>query len=61
MSSILVLAVADSSVIKTLVDEINFKGEIVGVEIDKNVIEIANKYFHLEEIPNLEILVDDAF
>jgi spermidine synthase len=61
MSSILVLGVAGGSVIKTLVDEINFKGEISGVEIDKDVIAIANEYFHLDEIPNLEIIIDDAF
>lgn len=61
MGSILVLGVAGGSVIKTLVEEINFKGKITGVEIDKNVIDIANKYFHLDEIPNLEIVIDDAF
>jgi len=61
MEKILVLGVAGGSVIKTLVDEINFKGKITGVEIDKAVIEIANDYFHLNEIQNLEIIIDDAF
>ncbi len=60
MDSILVLGVAGGSVIRTLVDEINFKGKITGVEIDKSVIEIANTYFHLNDIPNLEIIIDDA-
>jgi spermidine synthase len=60
MENILVLGVAGGSVIRTLVDEINFKGEITGVEIDKAIIEIANTYFHLDEIPNLEIIIDDA-
>lgn len=58
---ILVLGVAGGSVIKTLVDEIKFKGQITGVEIDPNIIEIANEYFKLSEIPNLKIIVDDAF
>lgn len=60
MQSILVLGVAGGSVIRTLVDEIDFKGEITGVEIDKAIIEIANTYFKLDEIPNLEIIFDDA-
>lgn len=60
-NSILVLGVAGGSVIKTLVDEIQFKGKITGVEIDENIIEIANEYFGLKEIENLEIVIDDAF
>jgi spermidine synthase len=60
MQKILVLGVAGGSVIRTLVDEINFKGQITGVEIDKAIIEIANTYFKLNEIPNLEIIFDDA-
>ncbi|CAM3596373.1 hypothetical protein FLSA109164_06055 [Flavobacterium saliperosum] len=59
--NVLVLGVAGGSVIKTLVDEIKFKGQITGVELDANVIEIANNYFGLNEIPNLEIVIDDAF
>jgi spermidine synthase len=61
MSDILVLGVAGGSVIKTLVDEIDFKGKITGVEIDPKIIEIANQYFKLNEITNLEIVIDDAF
>ncbi|WP_339836886.1 fused MFS/spermidine synthase [uncultured Flavobacterium sp.] len=58
---ILVLGVAGGSVIKTLVDEIKFKGKITGVELDKNVLELANHYFKLNEIENLELVNDDAF
>ncbi|CAN1539181.1 speE, spermidine synthase [Flavobacteriaceae bacterium] len=61
MNSILVLGVAGGSVIKTLVDEIHFKGKITGVDIDRDIIKIANDYFHLNEIQNLEIIIDDAF
>ena len=60
MNSILVLGVAGGSVIRTLVDEIHFKGKITGVDIDQAIIEIANSYFRLNEIPNLEIIIDDA-
>lgn len=60
MENILVLGVAGGSVIKILVNEIGFKGKITGVEIDKTVIDLANDYFYLNEIPNLEIVIDDA-
>ncbi|TDE03294.1 spermidine synthase [Flavobacterium sandaracinum] len=61
MKHILVLGVAGGSVIKTLVDEIKYKGKITGVEIDPEIIKIANTYFKLDEVKNLEIVIDDAF
>jgi spermidine synthase len=61
MREILVLGVAGGSVIKTLTGEIGCNGKITGVEIDAEVIEIANRYFKLDRIPNLEIVIDDAF
>lgn len=60
-NSVLVLGVAGGSVIKTLVDEVKFTGKITGVEIDKDVVEIANSFFKLDQIENLNIVVDDAF
>jgi spermidine synthase len=59
--NVLLLGVAGGSVIKTLVEEIKFKGKITGVEIDPAMIEVANTYFNLNEIPNLNIVIDDAF
>ena len=59
--NVLVLGVAGGSVIKTLVDEIKFRGKITGVEIDPRTIELANTYFGLHQIPNLTIYIDDAF
>lgn len=61
MDHILVLGVAGGSVIKTLVDEIQFKGKITGVEIDPDIIAIANEYFNLNAISNLELIIGDAF
>ena len=61
MNQILVLGVAGGSVIKTLVDEIKYKGKITGVEIDPEIITIANTYFKLDKIENLEIVIDDGF
>jgi spermidine synthase len=60
-NNVLLLGVAGGSVIKTLVEEIKFKGKITGVEIDPAMIEVANTYFKLNEIPNLNIVIDDAF
>lgn len=61
MKHVLVLGVAGGSVIKTLANEIKFEGKITGVEIDSSVITLANDYFQLNEIPNLQIVIDDAF
>ena len=61
MDHILLLGVAGGSVIKTLVDEIEYKGKITGVEIDPEMIQIANQYFNLNKIKQLEVIIDDAF
>lgn len=61
MDHILLLGVAGGSVIKTLVDEVAYKGRITGVEIDSDIIQIANQYFNLDQIKQLEIIIDDAF
>ncbi|KDN56302.1 spermidine synthase [Flavobacterium seoulense] len=61
MNTVLVLGVAGGSVIKTLIDDIDYKGKITGVEIDSEIIKIANRYFKLDEIEQLQIVIDDAF
>ncbi len=58
--NILILGVAGGSVIKTLINDIHYKGKITGVEIDSKIIGIANKYFNLDKIKNLEIIIEDA-
>lgn len=60
-NNILVLGVAGGSVIKTLVEEVKFRGTITGVEIDPIVVEIANSYFSLSEIAGLKLVTKDAF
>lgn len=60
MNSILILGVAGGSVIKTLVDEFQFKGKITGVEIDEEITAIANQYFKLNEITNYTPIIADA-
>lgn len=61
MNHILLLGVAGGSVVKTLVDEIEYKEKITGVEIDSEMIQIANQYFNLNQIKQLEVVIDDAF
>ncbi|MNQ28158.1 spermidine synthase [compost metagenome] len=61
MDHILLLGVAGGSVVKTLVDEISYKEKITGVEIDPDMIHIANEYFNLNQIKQLEVIIDDAF
>ena len=61
MDHILLLGVAGGSVVKTLVNEIEYKGKITGVEIDSEMIQIANEYFNLNQIKQLEVIIDDAF
>lgn len=61
MKHILLLGVGGGSVIKTLHDEIGYRESITGVEIDPNVIEMANEYFGLSRIPKLQVIIDDAF
>lgn len=61
MNHVLVLGVAGGSVIKTLIDEIHYKGKITGVEIDSEIIHLANQYFQLSDVSQLNIVLDDAF
>lgn len=57
----LLLGFGAGSVSYILQHELNFKGEITGVEIDAKVVELARKYFGLDKIQNLNIEVTDAF
>ncbi|WP_418262967.1 spermidine synthase [Flavobacterium faecale] len=61
MKQVLVLGVAGASVVRTLIDDVQYEGKITGVEIDANIIKLANKYFNINKIPQLEIVIDDAF
>ncbi|NHM05163.1 spermidine synthase [Flavobacterium celericrescens] len=60
MKSVLLLGVAGGSAIKTLIEDIGYKGSITGVEIDAEVIKIANTYFGLNQYKNVTIIIDDA-
>lgn len=57
---VLVLGVAAGSVIHTLYNEIGFTGHVLGVDLDPQVIEIANKHFGLSAFKNLKMTCADA-
>lgn len=60
MSEILLLGVAGGSVVKTLVQEFEFKNSITGIELDANIIRLANKYFGLDKITNFNCILENA-
>jgi spermidine synthase len=61
MNHILILGVAGGSVIKTFNKEVGYKNKNNGVEIDSSLIAIAKTYFELDKVPNLKLILDDAF
>lgn len=61
MKQILVLGVAAGSVIKTLAYEVKTQAHITGIDIDEKVIDLARKFFNLDAVPNLTLVIDDAF
>lgn len=58
---VLVLGVAGGSVIATLVEEIRFRGNVTGVELDAAVLQVAKDYFQIDRFTHLELIVEDAF
>ena len=60
MESILILGVAGGSVVQTLVTDFSFTKNITGVELDKEIIDVANSYFNLDKIPNFKCVIADA-
>ena len=60
MNRILVLGVAGGSVVKTLVTDFDFKKNITGVELDSEIIEIANRFYSLDKISNFKCVIEDA-
>ena len=61
MNHILLLGVGGGSVLKTLVDEVKYNGKITGIELDPDVIKLAEDYFQLQEIKQLNLIQGDAF
>ncbi|WP_396165059.1 spermidine synthase [Flavobacterium sp.] len=60
MESVLILGVAGGSVVQTLVTDFSFSKKITGIELDSEIIHIANSYFGLDKISNFKCLIQDA-
>lgn len=60
MDSVLILGVAGGSVVQTLVSDFSFTKNITGVELDEEIIDVANSYFNLDKIPNFKCVIVDA-
>ncbi|WP_136666615.1 spermidine synthase [Flavobacterium sp. H122] len=60
LKNTLVLGVAGGSVIKVLQKEFDYKGTITGIELDSEIIKVANDYFKLKDFPNLNLIENDA-
>lgn len=60
MDSILILGVAAGSVVKTLTSDFKFTKNIEGVELDPDVIDVANSYFNLDKIRNFKCVIANA-
>jgi predicted membrane-bound spermidine synthase len=60
MESVLILGVAGGSVVQTLVSDFSFSKKIFGIELDAEIIHIANSYFGLDKISNFICHIQDA-
>jgi spermidine synthase len=60
MDSVLILGVAGGSVVQTLVSDFSFAKSITGVELDEEIIDVANSYFNLDKIYNFKCIIADA-
>jgi spermidine synthase len=60
MDSVLILGVAGGSVVQTLVFDFSFAKSITGVELDEEIIDVANSYFNLDKISNFKCVIADA-
>lgn len=56
----LILGLGTGTIAKLIAEKFP-QTKIIGVEIDPKVVEIGKKYFDLDKIPNLKIIVGDAF
>lgn len=60
IENVLILGFGAGSVAKILQKEKHCRCQITGVEIDKEVIVLARKYFRLDDLENLDLHIEDA-
>lgn len=61
VSKILLLGLGAGSVVQTLREDFEYKGEITAIEYDEVMIAVAEKEFNIASDNSLEIIVCDAF
>jgi spermidine synthase len=61
LKEVLILGFGAGSVAHILQNELGCKAKITGVDIDKGVIDLAEKYFDLKALKHLDIQISDAF
>lgn len=61
VSSILILGFGAGSVVQTLREDFNYKGEITAIEYDEVMIAVAEKEFNIASDDSLKIIAGDAF
>ena len=61
VKDVLILGFGTGSVAYLLKEKYNLECNIVGVEMDQVVIDLAYKYFNIKRFKNLELVCDDAF
>ena len=61
MQSALILGVGAGSVLHTLRHQLHFNGHITGIELDPEVIRLAQIYFELDRVSGIDIRMEDAF
>lgn len=58
---ILCLGLAGGSIVHIIKNELQLSSHITAIEYDEVMVEIANKYFGLQQFNNLHVVIADAF
>lgn len=59
--NILCLGLAGGSIVHIIKNELQLAGHITAIEYDEVMVQIANKYFGLQQFNNVNVIVADAF
>jgi spermidine synthase len=60
-NKVLCFGLGGGSIVHILKNELQLNCKITAVEYDDTMVEIANKYFDLQQFNNLEVITEDAF
>ena len=60
-NKVLCFGLGGGSIVHILKNELKIQGHITAVEYDEIMVEIAKKYFDLQQFNNLDVITEDAF